>query len=379
MPLRITIPSALLALALAGATFAAVPDWENEQVLHINAEPPRATFVPFADVAGALEGRVEASPFYRSLDGEWKFNWVPRPELRPTNFFETAFDDSAWKSIPVPSNWEMQGYGVPIYLGSGHTFKMDPPRVMGEPPATWTAYTQRNPVGSYRRSFSLPEDWKGRRVFIHFDGVDSAFYLWVNGVRVGFGKDSRTPTEFELTEFLHAGDNQFAVEVYRWSDGSYLEDQDMWRMSGLFRPVCLYSTAAARLRDFAVRTELDADYRDASLQIKPTVAASREMSLSNWTVRAQLYQAGRPVFPKELSHDAATIWNPDYSAKILDDRMPQRGQPKFAWLEGTVTNVAKWTAETPNLYTLVLTLNDEQGRVVEADRCDVGFRKIEMR
>jgi beta-galactosidase len=357
-----------------------LPDWENEQVIHINTEAPRATFVPFPDAASALSSNREISPFFRSLDGAWKFNWVPKPEDRLTNFFQTDFDDSAWKTINVPSNWEMKGYGVPIYLGSGYPFKIDPPRVTDAPPTNWTAFAQRDPVGSYRRTFEVPADWAGRRVFIHFDGVESAFYLWVNGQRVGYSQDSRTPAEFELTGYLQAGTNQLAVEVYRWSDGSYLEDQDKWRMSGIFRPVYLYSTAGARIRDFAVRTELDSNYCDGTLQIKPELAAYAGRSLAGWTVRAQFYDtASQPVFTNELSHDAEEILNPNYSAKILDDRMPQRGQPKFAWLEGTVKNPAKWTAETPNLYTLVLTLCDANGKVVEADRCQIGFRKIEIR
>ena len=358
--------------------FANAPDWENEQVLHINTEPPRATFVPFATVEQALTGGFTNSPFYFSLNGEWKFNWVPNPDERQTNF-ETNFDDSDWTNIEVPSNWEMKGFGTPIYLGSGYPFKIDPPRVTSEPPANWTAFAQRDPVGSYRKTFELPENWDGRRVFIHFDGVDSAFYIWCNGVRVGFSKDSRTPAEFDLTDFVKPGANQIAVQVFRWSDGSYLEDQDMWRMSGIFRPVYLYSTAAARIRDFAVRTDLDSNYCDAMLQIKPELA-SENLPLANWTVRAQLFDANKnPVFTNELSHDAAEILNPNFSAKILDDRMPQRGEPKFAWLEAHIKNPAKWTAETPNLYTLVLTLNDENGKVIEADSCQIGFRKIEIR
>ena len=376
------IAGLVLVNLLAGGRVCAadLPDWENEQVIHINIEPPRATFVPFPNANAALAGDRESSPFFRSLDGAWEFNWVPKPEDRPTNFSQTDFDDSAWKTIDVPSNWEMKGYGVPIYLGSGYTFKMDPPRVTDEPPTNWTAFAQRDPVGSYRRTFELPADWAGRRVFIHFDGVESAFYLWVNGRRVGYSQDSRTPAEFDLTGYLQPGTNQLAVEVYRWSDGSYLEDQDKWRMSGIFRPVYLYSTAGARIRDFAVRTELDSNYCDATLQIKPELADYSGRAITNWTVRAQLYDAsGKPVFKDELSHGAGEILNLNYSAKILDDRMPQRGEPKFAWLEGSVKNPAKWTAETPNLYMLMLTLCDADGKVVEADSCQVGFRKIEIR
>jgi beta-galactosidase len=359
--------------------FGALPDWENEQVLHINTELPHATFVPFATVAQALNDDLTNSPFYLSLDGDWKFDWVPRPELCPTNFFETNFDDSAWTNLAVPSDWQMKGYGTPIYLASGYPFKIDPPRVTDEPPANWTAYTERDSVGSYRRSFKLPAGWDGRRVFVHFDGVDSAFYLWVNGVKVGFSKDSRTPAEFDLTGFLRNGDNQIAAQVFRWSDGSYLEDQDMWRLSGIFRGVYLYSTAAARIRDFAVRTELDSNYCDAALQIQPALEANGGLSLSNWTVRAQLFDTkGNPAFTNALSCDAAQILNPDFNSKILDARMPQRGEPQFAWLEAKIHDPAKWTAETPNLYQLVLTLNDGSGKVVEADSCRIGFRKIEI-
>ena len=361
------------------AAHADAPDWENQNVLHINTEAPRATFIPFATVQQALEGDPTNSPFYQSLDGAWKFNWVGNPGERPVHFFETNFDDSTWANIAVPSNWEMKGYGTPIYLGSGYPFKIDPPRVTSEPPTNWTAYAQRDPVGSYRRRFTLPPDWRGRRVLVHFDGVDSAFYLWVNGTRIGFSKDSRTPAEFDITDALQPGENQMAVQIYRWSDGSYLEDQDMWRMSGIFRPVYLYSTAQARIRDFTVRTVLADGGSNATLEIKPVLAA-KNLTLENWTVRAQLFDAQKnPVLAPGLSHDAAEILNPAFSAKIMDDRMPQRGEPKFAWLTGTVKNPALWSAEAPNLYTLVLTLCDEQGRVVEADRCEVGFRDIAIR
>jgi beta-galactosidase len=378
-----SISSFLCGMAVYSLALVAVAgnlDWENQYVLHLNTEPPRAAFIPFATVTDALNNDPETSPFYFSLDGPWAFSWSPDPEHCSTIFFETNFDDSAWKKIPVPSNWEIEGYGVPIYLGSGYPFKIDPPLVTATPPTNWTAFTQRDPVGEYRKMFLLPQRWTGRHVFIHFDGVDSAFYLWANGTLVGFSKDSRTPAEFDLTQFLHPGVNLLAVKVFRWSDGSYLEDQDMWRMSGIFRPVYLYSTATARIRDFAVRTDLDANYRDATLEINPDLAAQKGLSLSNWTVRAQLFDTHKqPVLADPISHDAAEILNSSYNSKILDDRMPQRGLPQFAWLSAQIADPAKWTAETPNLYTLVLALCDEHGHVVEADSCRVGFRKIEIR
>jgi len=377
---RHRIIAAILLSLLALSAFADAPDWENEQVLQINREPVRSTFIPFASVEQALANKPETSPYFQSLNGTWKFHWVSRPELRPTNFFQTDFDDSAWPTIEVPSSWEMKGFGTPIYVSSGYPFKIDPPRVMGEPPDNYTSFKERDPVGSYRRTIELPSDWNGRRVFIHFDGVESAFYIWVNGLRVGYSQNSRAPAEFDLTDFVKPGANQISVEVYRWSDGSYLEDQDMWRMSGIFRDVYLYSTAAARIRDFAIRTDLDADYHNATLQIKPELADYANRSLNGWTVRAQLYDANNhPVFTNELSHDAGPILNRDWNYKILDDRVPQRGPSKFAWLEGKVENPAKWNAETPNLYSLVLTLCDENGNVVEADSSQVGFRKLEIR
>src|SRR5262249_42424983 len=159
-------------------------------------------------VSQALNDDFTNSPFYFSLNGTWKFHWVPTPELRPTNFFQTNFDDSAWADIDVPSCVEMKGYGIPIYVSSGYPFKIDPPRVMGEPPTNYTAFSQRNPVSSYRREFELPANWSGRHVFIHFDGVESAFYIWINGRRVGYSQNSRSPAEFDLTDFLNPGTNQ---------------------------------------------------------------------------------------------------------------------------------------------------------------------------
>jgi beta-galactosidase len=362
--------------ALAGA--AQAPDWENEHVLEINREPPRTSLVPFQDVASALSGERIASHFFLSLNGTWRFHWVPTPEQRPTNFFKPNFDDSDWDTIEVPSNWEMQGYGTPIYVSSGYPFKIEPPYVMEAPKPDYTAYKERDPVGSYRRTFELPQGRKDRRVFVHFAGVESAFYLWVNGEKVGYSQGSRNPAEFDITSYVRSGTNQLAVEVYRWSDASYLEDQDMWRMSGIFREVYLYSTADVRVRDLAVRTDLDTNYVDATLQLKPELAAYSDRSITRWTVRAQLYDPeGHRVFETELSHDAEPILNRNYKASVMEERVPQRGPAKFAWLEAPVPNPVKWTAETPSLYTLVLTLNDEKGTIVEADSVKVGFRKIE--
>ncbi|HZI31214.1 MAG TPA: hypothetical protein VFF11_02665, partial [Candidatus Binatia bacterium] len=195
-----------LLLFLIPATIqASLPDWENQHVLEINREPVRSSFVPFPSAAAALHDENTNSPFFLSLDGTWKFHWVPSPDLRPTNFFLTDFDDSNWTNIEVPSCVEMQGYGIPIYVSSGYPFKIDPPRVLDAPPTNYTAFKTRDPVSSYRRTFELPSLWNHRRVFVHFDGVDSAFYLWINGQRVGYSQNSRSPAEFDVTDFVKPG------------------------------------------------------------------------------------------------------------------------------------------------------------------------------
>ncbi|MFT3781366.1 MAG: hypothetical protein QM790_05060 [Nibricoccus sp.] len=346
------IPFRALTVLLLGVAFAArslaAPDWENEQVLQINREPARATSFPFATVDQARQGKAESSPWYLSLSSEsaWRFNWVTAPEQRPADFYKPSFNDSKWKAFPVPANWEINGYGTPVYASSGYIFKIDPPRVTSEPPADYTTFKERNAVGSYRRTFDLPVTWTGRRVFLHFDGVQSAFYVWINGERVGYSQGSMSPAEFDVTTFVKPGKNLIAAEVYRFSDGSYLEDQDMWRFGGIHRDVWLYSTAAVRIQDFAVRTDFDENYRDATLQIEPKLAAYDNRSLKGWTVQAELIDpAGKAVFTAPISHDAEPILNRESKAEILNDRTPQRGPRKFGWLQAKVSSPAKWTAE----------------------------------
>jgi beta-galactosidase len=356
------------------------PDWENEAVLHIDREPARADFVPLGTDTVGMQWQREQSPYYQTLNGHWKFHWAPRPEQRPTDFYRTDFDDASWPTIPVPSNWEMQGYGTPIYVSAGYPFRIDPPRVTSDPPATYTAFNERNPVGSYRHRFTLPPSWDGRRVFIHFAGVQSAFYLWINGKKAGYSQGSMEPAEFDITDYLLKGENQLSVEVYRWCDGSYLEDQDMWRTSGIHREVFLYSTAGGvRIADFAVRTELDANYRNAQLQIDIELKSYRNDPLEGWRLEAQLYDADRmQIFEQPPVQDASAVLNAGYKAAILNRRTPQRGMPRFAWMEAEVKDPQKWTAETPYLYTLVLSLIDNRNRTVERVSCRVGFRSVEI-
>lgn len=356
------------------------PDWENLSVLEINREAAHASYIPYSSTEQALAGIRENSPYFLSLNGQWKFHWAPRPEERPVDFYQPCFNDAAWKTISVPGNWETQGYGTPIYVSSGYPFRIDPPRVTSEPPADYTAFNERNPVGSYRYAFDLPPLWENRRVFIHFAGVQSAFYLWVNGEKTGYSQGSMEPAEFDITSCLRAGKNQLAVEVYRWCDGSYLEDQDMWRTGGIHREVFLYSTAGERIFDFTVQTVLDDTCTNAQLQIHTKLKSYNGDHLNGWQIEAQLYDPhNRPVFDKAWTQDAYPVLNADNKASVLNDRTPQRGLPPFAWMEATVNNPLKWTAETPHLYTLVLSLKNAQNLIIESVACKVGFRSVAIK
>src|ERR1044072_7820658 len=279
-------------------------EWENPRVFGINKEPAHATFVPYADEAAARRGvlayapgaaRVEGSPFVLSLNGTWKFNWVKEPSVRPVDFYKPEFDVSAWKEIKVPANWEFEGYGTPIFLNIIYPFKRDAPHVMSEPPKDWTTYSERNPVGSYRRTFNVPANWVGRETFLVLRGVNSACYVWVNGQKVGYSEDSRLPAEFNVTKYVRPGENTVAVEVYRFSDGSYMEDQDFWRLSGIFRDVELVARAPVHVRDFYARTQFDAQYTDARLNVNAKVR-NASASAEKVTLQAKLFDArGRLV------------------------------------------------------------------------------------
>ncbi|MCD8186004.1 MAG: DUF4981 domain-containing protein [Rikenellaceae bacterium] len=355
------------------------PDWENQHVIQINRQPARAMFFPYAGAGDGQSVPIDQNEWVQSLNGQWKFHWVKRPEERPVDFYRTDFDDSSWVDFPVPAHWELRGYGTPIYSSSGYTFKIDPPKVTSEPKPDWTAFEERNPVGSYRRTFDIPASWENRRVLIHFGGVMSAFYIWVNGEKVGYSQGSMTPAEFDLTPYVKPGKNQLAVEVYRYCDGSYLEDQDMWRLSGIFRDVLLYSTAPVRISDFAVRTVLDENYEDAELQIKPQITAYDYASVDDYRIYAQLYDAhGNAVLPEKLEHDTKSILDREFRAAIMNEYTPQRGYAKFARMSAEVKNPLKWTAETPNLYTLELSLADPSGNIIENVSCKIGFRDVKI-
>jgi len=359
----ITLPGARAARANEsnGPAPLGAPDWENPEVTGRNKEPGHCTLVPYPDIEMAVAGQGETSPFYQSLNGKWKFTCVHKPEDRPMDFYKPDFDVSGWAEIPVPSNWEMQGYDKPIYLNIRYPHPTDPPYIAHD----------YNPVGSYRRQFTIPEAWKGRQVFVHFDGVMSAFYVWVNGRSVGYSEDSMTPGEFNITPCLKPGENTIAVQVYRWCDGSYLEDQDMFRMSGIYRNVYLFAAPTVHIRDFAVRATLDDQYKGGILMIRPKLATYEETDLKGWTVQAQLYDAER----KAVLAEPLKIAAPD----IVGEQYPQRDNVPFALARATVPDVKQWSDELPNLYTLVLTVNDPAGKVTEAESCRVGFRRVEIR
>jgi len=342
-----------------------IHDWENPSVIGINKEPAHNTLVPYSDISTALTGKFENSLYFRSLNGDWNFFWSEKPADRPKDFYKVDYDDSKWDEIPVPSNWEVKGYGTPIYTNVKYPFSPKNPNPPFIP-------NQDNPVGSYRTEFFFPAEWKERQTFLHFNGVKSAFYLWINGQKVGYSQGSKTDAEFNITSFLQDGTNLIAVEVYRWSDGSYLEDQDTWRLSGIYRDVYLFSTPQVHISDFFIQTELDELYKDAKLKIRPKLENFTNQNLDGWTVQAQLFdEQNKPIFSNPLSVEAPTIVRAWYAG--------QRNPVRFSLLEAEVFNPNKWSAEHPILYTVVLSLINDKGITIEVESCRIGFRKIEIK
>jgi beta-galactosidase len=330
-------------------------DWENPAVVGINKGAPHCSLIPYPDERMALENNRLLSPYFQSLDGYWKFNWVESPDDRPMDFYEPGFDDSDWKQIAVPSNWEFQGYGVPIYVNIPYEWTRTP-----NPPEIPHDY---NPVGSYRQHFNIPETWNDKQVIIHFDGVKSAFYLWINGKKVGYSQDSKTPAEFNITDYIKPGTNLLAVEVYRWSDGSYLECQDMWRISGIERDVYLYAQPAVHISDYFAHAGLMNDHTDGDFKLNVNIFNSRGGRARNITVRAKL-----------LTSDGKSTL-----ASFSEELNLNNQENRQIQFEKVVINPKKWTAETPNLYTLVLSVYNNDGICEESVSCKVGFRTSEIR
>jgi beta-galactosidase len=339
------------------------PEIENPECLGINKEPAHATLMPYSDIKEALAAKRHASVYCRSLNGMWKFNWVSWPQARPVDFYKTEYDVSGWKEIPVPSNWQLLGYGTPYYRNMGYTFKKDFPKVMSTPPKKFTAYEERNPVGSYRRDFEIPADWNDRQVFISFDGVDAGFFLWINGRKVGYSVNSRNVAEFDITKYIKSGKNMVAAEVYRYTTGSYLEDQDMWRLSGIFRNVTIWSSPRQHIRDFFVKTNLDDKYLNAVVEVTAKVKNYGSTTAKAANLSAVLYDGTTPV-----SSASAAVSVPALKP----------GEEVSVRLSFPVQNPGKWTAETPKLYTTVLTLTSGK-KAIEMISSKTGFREIEIR
>jgi beta-galactosidase len=372
----ITAISCVVFVGIASTVFAEAapipPELDNPQCLGVNKEPYHATLMPYASHTEALAAIRSKSSFARSLNGPWKFNWVKRPEERPQDFYKPDYDVSSWKEIPVPSNWEIHGYGTPFYRNAGYTIAHDFPHVMSEPPKDWTAYVERNPVGSYRREFDLPADWSGRRTFITFEGVDSAFFLWINGEKVGYSVNSRNAADFDITKYVKPGKNTIAVEVYQYSSGTWLEDQDMFRLHGIFRNVSIWSAPQVHIRDFYVKTDLDAECKDATVEVTAKVKNYGDKPAKPHLVAAALFDKQGKIVAKA----GAPV-----TTKSLDS-----GEEEVVKLQFPVQNPRKWTAETPELYTLTLNLDEQGKNGVVSDKvapeflsARVGFRKVEIK
>ena len=329
--------------------------WEDPQAFDPGKEPPRAFFIPFPDAASALEGKPQDSPFYQSLNGTWKFHYAERPADRPADFFKPEYDVRGWPETPVPSNWQFQGYDYPVYTNIDYEFTPNP-----QPPFV---PHDRNPVGSYRRTFTVPAAWRDLDVYLHFGAVKSFFNVWVNGRKVGFSKDSKTPAEWRITPYLRSGENVLAVEVFRWSDGSYLECQDFWRLAGIERDVFLYAAPLLRIRDVFVRAGLDDAYRDGTFGLS--------VELRN----------GLPALKAGTPAVAMVLVDPQGRRVLAETRPASLDGKTTAAVEfaATVKNPLTWSAETPDLYALAVELKDGSGKTLEAVSARVGFRRAEVK
>ena len=349
----------------------ASPKWEDETVFAENKERGVATYMPYNNEAEMLaDARYYATPWtkpvnsrYMTLNGTWKFNLVSEPSQRPLTFFEEGFDVSSWDNIPVPSNWEMLGYDKPIYNNVEYPHSNTPPFINARPGYNDGGKNYGiNPVGSYVRTFEIPEDWDGRRTFIHFGGIYSAAFVWLNGEYVGYSQGSNNVAEFDLTNLLKKGENKLAVQVFRWCDGSYLECQDMFRMSGIFRDVYLYNVPKVSVRDHYITSELSDDLGSASVNVNFELD-NRDYIPGKKTVKAAIYDTEGQL----VASDSVTLNTAARIAALSGD------------IKLNVENIKLWSAEKPNLYTVRITQLDENGNQEMAFSTKHGFRKIEIK
>ena len=326
-------------------------EWEDPQIVELGKEPPHAGFLPYSTTEDVIADDEERSPWFKSLNGSWKFYYVNTPEERPASAHLDEFNDTRWKDIQVPGNWELQGFGIPIYTNFLLPFPPNPPFINHE-------YA---PVGTYRTRFSVPANWSGKDVILSFGSINGCGYVWVNGQAVGLTKTAKTAAEFNISRYLRKGENKLCVQVFRWHDGSYLEDQDMWRLSGLERDVMLYARNPTGIADFWVKCGLDDRYTDGT--VNATIDLRQTSQMTNYSVELNIFDKNkRVVFTRQ--------------EKLGSEKPAPRAQVTFA---GAVKNPEKWSAEFPNLYTAVITIRDEQGRVTECAGAKLGFRRIEIK
>ncbi|HRN46394.1 MAG TPA: glycoside hydrolase family 2 TIM barrel-domain containing protein, partial [Niabella sp.] len=334
--------------------------YEDQMVSGINRDAARATAYSYSTIEDALRNNRENSGRFISLNGEWDFSFALKPGDEPREFYKTRVQN--WKQIEVPSNWELKGYDKPIYKSAVYPFRpVNPPYVPRD----------YNGVGCYQKTFVIPQNWKDLNVTLHFGGVSSAYKVWLNGKFLGYAEDSFLPSEFNITPYLIDGENILSVWVIRWSDGSFLEDQDQWRLSGIHREVYLMAEPKFRIADFFYQTKLDKDYKDATLSIRPRIENLSGTEMKGYMLKAQLYdEKQQPVLKQPLLKNAEDI---------LNEVHPRLDRVKFGLLETIIPDPKKWSTEEPNLYTLILSLEDSAGNIKEVKSCRVGFRSIEFR
>lgn len=328
-------------------------EWEDPTVFNINKEEAHASFIRYKKIQNAYNANPEKSQYYKSLNGIWKFNWVEKPSDRPVDFYRNDYNIENWDEIPVPGNWEIYGHGTPIYVNYRLPFVDSFPKVPHD----------YNPVGSYKYNFQLPNGWNERQTFIHFGAVRSAMYLWINGEFVGYSQGSKTPAEFNITKFVNSGNNIISVEVYRWCDGSFLEDQDFWRLSGIDRDVYIYSTGDVQIRDIFIKTDLDEKYQDGIY--------SADIELRNFNNDEK-----NPYFIELGISDS----DGNFVQKFLSEKISFTGrEKKHVIFEKLIKNPEKWTAETPNLYSTIVSLLNKDSVLIECLSIYTGFRKVEIK
>ncbi|OXA81496.1 beta-galactosidase [Flavobacterium aquidurense] len=332
--------------------------WEDPTVTSINRQPSRATAYSYANVEDALKGDRTKSRM-KMLTGDWDFKYASNLKEASKDFYKGRV--AGWDKIEVPSNWELKGYDIPIYKSAVYPFRpINPPFIPKD----------YNGVGSYQRTFTVPDNWKDMTVTLHFGGVSSGFQVWLNGEFLGYGEDSCLPSEFDITPYLKEGENVVSVQVIRWTDGSYLEDQDHWRVSGIQREVFIMAEPKLRIQDFFYQTKLDKEYKDASFQLRPKVENLTGEKIKDYTFQAQLYDANNvALFKEPLQKPVIDMINESY---------PRLDNVRFGMFKENITNPKKWSSEEPNLYTLVMSIKDANGNITEAKSCKVGFRSIEF-